>query len=319
MTKKPAPSALPVELYRGSVNAWECDENQHMNVRFFASRAMEGLAFLAAAMQMPHAFKDRATSTLLPLDMHVRFLKEAHQGAPLSMRGGLLSIGEDEATAFQELAHPGGAPAATFTTRLAHVEPKEMRRFAWSARTRAAADALRCEAPAHGQPRSLDLAAPASDPTRAFADEIGAPIVGRLAVTPDHCDPFGRMRPELFLGRVSDAVPNLMAEWRDAAAKAAAEKDGVAKTAGGAVLEYRLCPRRWPRAGDLIEVRSGITEVGEKTNRLVHWLFDPVSGECWATAEVVAVTFDLITRKTIPIPDAQRAALEARRVKGMTL
>lgn len=321
MTKKatpPQPSALPVALYRGSVNAWECDENQHMNVRFFAARAMESLAFLAAAMHMPHAFKDRATSTLLPLDMHVRFLREAYMGAPLSMRGGLVSIADDEAVTFQEMTHADGTPAATFTTKIAHVEPKEMRRFAWSQKTRDSAAGLMCTPPAHGLPRSMDLSVPPSDPTRAFADEIGAPVVGRLAVTPDHCDPFGRMRAELFLGRVSDAVPNLLAEWRNATAKAAAEKDGVAKTAGGAVLEYRFAPRRWPRAGDLLEVRSGVVEVGEKTNRLVHWLFDPVTGECWCTAEVVAVTFDLITRKTIPIPDSQRAALESKIVRGMT-
>jgi acyl-CoA thioester hydrolase len=66
----PAPATdLPLDLYRGSVNAWECDENLHMNVRFFASRAMEGLAFLAAAIGMPRAFQEKASSTLLVRDM----------------------------------------------------------------------------------------------------------------------------------------------------------------------------------------------------------------------------------------------------------
>ncbi|MDZ4777577.1 MAG: thioesterase family protein [Alphaproteobacteria bacterium] len=321
MTRKSAtPSpALPLETYRGSVNAWECDENLHMNVRFFASRAMEGLAFLAAAMEMPGAFKERASSTLLPLDMHVRFLKEARQGAPLSMRGGILALGEDEAVAYQELLHADGTPAATFTTRVAHIEPQQMRRFPWSEKTRTRAAALMCSAPAHGMPRSIDMSAAPRDPKAAFAESIGATVVGRLAVTPDHCDPFGRMRMELFLGRVSDAVPNLLAGWRTEAAKAAAQADGVDKTAGAAVLEYRMCPRRWPRAGDLLEVRSGVVEVAEKTNRLVHWLFDPVTGDAWCTAEAVAVTFDLVTRKTIAIPQAQRKALEAKVVREMTI
>lgn len=321
MTKKsasPSPD-LPLETFRGSVNAWECDENFHMNVRFYASRAMEGLAFMAAALEMPSAFKERATSTLMPLDLHIRFLKEAHQGAPLSMRGGVVSLGEDEAVLYQELVHANGAPAATFTMRVAHVQPHDIRRFPWSQRTRTRAATMMCVIPAHGASRSVAITPVSGDPTVKVAERIGAPVVGRLAVTPDHCDPFGRMRMEMFLARVSDSIPNLLAAWRDETAKAAAATDGVAKTAGGAVLEYRLCPRRWPRAGDLLEVRSGVVEVAEKTNRLVHWLLDPVTGEAWCTAEAVAVTFDLITRKTIAIPQAQRSALEARIVKGMTI
>lgn len=307
--------ALPVETWRGSVNAWECDENQHMNVRFFASRAMEGLAFLAAAIDMPRAFQDKATSTLQPTDLHVRFLKEARQGVALSMRGGVSHIGDTEMTVFQEMAHASGQPAATFAMKVAHVHPGELKPFAWPARVRARAEALTCAVPAHGAPRSLDLALAPGPASVAIADALGAPVVGRLAVTPDHCDPFGRMRMELFLGRVSDAVPNLLASWREEAAKAT----GGVRAVGGAVLEYRIVPRRWPRAGDLLEIRSGVVEVAEKTNRFVHWMLDPVSGEAWCTAEVVAVTFDLTTRKTIAIPADQRAALQARSVKGMTI
>jgi acyl-CoA thioester hydrolase len=314
MTKAPAPP--PLELYRGSVNAWECDENAHMNVRFFAAKAMEGMAFLAAAIGMPRAFQEKATSTLLPVDMHVRFLKEARQGAALSIRGGVVAVDDASVTVFQEMLHAGGAPAATFTTRFLHVHPRTQTPFPWSQRVRETIERHRCAVPPHGAPRSLDLGAKPSSPTCAHADRIGAPVVGRLMTTPDQCDAFGWMRMEFCLGRVSDAVPNLLASWRAEVAQSAGQ---AAENAGGAVLEYRLCPRRWPRAGDLVEVRSGIVEVAEKTNRIVHWLLDPVSGESWCTAEVVAVTFDLVTRKTIPIPPAQRAALEARAVKGMRL
>lgn len=308
---------LPLDLYQGSVNAWECDENQHMNVRFFAARAMEGLGFLAAAIDMPRAFQEKATSTLLVRDMHVRFLKEARQGGPLSMRGGIVSVDETTMTAFQELLHADGTPSATFTTTLAHVHPQKLQPFPWSTRVKARAEALRCEVPKHGQPRSIDRSVAPVSPSCAQADALGVPVVGRVMVTPDHCDAFGWMRMELFLGRVSDAVPNLLAQWRGEVARAAGH--GAVEQTGGAVLEYRLCPRRWPRAGDLMEVRSGVVEVGEKTNRLVHLLLDPLSGDAWCSAEAVAVTFDLTTRKTIAIPPEQRAALEARAVKGLRL
>jgi acyl-CoA thioester hydrolase len=306
--------SLPLETWRGSVNAWECDENLHMNVRFFASRAMEGLAYFAAAIDMPRAFQEKASSTLLPTDLHIRFLKEARQGAALSMRGGVTALDAASMTVYQEMTHASGAPAATFAMKVAHVHPPDLRAFPLPERVRTRAGALKCKIPAHGAARSLDLSIAPTSPAVALADKLGAPVVGRLAVAPDHCDLFGRMRFELFLGRVSDAVPNFLAAWREEAASASG-----ARTVGGAVLEYRVCPRRWPRAGDLLEVRSGVVDVGEKTNRIVHWLLDPVSGEAWCTAEVVAVTFDLETRKTIAIPEPHRQALLQRSIKGMTV
>jgi acyl-CoA thioester hydrolase len=308
-------AVAPLDLYLGSVNAWECDENRHLNVRFFAARAMESLGFLAAALDMPRAFHERAASTLVVRDMHVRFLKEAREGAPLSMHGGVASMDDTTMTVVMEMLHADRSAAAAFIMSLAHVHPRDQQAFPWSARVRDKAGALTWKAPRHAAPRSIDPSRSPTWPTRMAADAAGAPVVGRFMVTPDHCDAFGWMRMELFLGRISDAVPNLLASWRMEVARATGQTD-PAQT-GGAVLEYRLCPRRWPRAGDLIEVRSSIVEVGEKTNRLVHLALDPVSGDAWCSAEAVAVTFDLVTRKAIAIPAAQRAALEARLVQGL--
>ena len=49
-----------MEVWRGGVNTWECDEMGHMNVRFYVANAMEGLVGLAAALGMPEAFKTNA-------------------------------------------------------------------------------------------------------------------------------------------------------------------------------------------------------------------------------------------------------------------
>lgn len=123
------------------------------------------------------------------------------------------------------------------------------------------------------------------------------------------CDAFGRLRFDHFIARVSDAVPWVLAAWRLRTAAAAAAADGQARQAGGAAVEFRIAPRRWPKAGDHIEVRSSITEVMPKANRLVHWLIDPVSGQGWASVEAVAISFDLITRKAYEAPPELRAAL----------
>ncbi|MDP1964510.1 MAG: thioesterase family protein, partial [Reyranella sp.] len=70
-----------IEIWRGGVNTWECDEMGHMNVRFYVTRAMEGLVGLAAALGLPHAFTQEAGSTLIVGEQHIRFLREAHAGA----------------------------------------------------------------------------------------------------------------------------------------------------------------------------------------------------------------------------------------------
>ena len=101
-----------VEIWRGGVTPWQCDEMGHMNVRFYLAIATEGLAGLAAALGMPRAFTPGATSTLLVREHHVRFLKEARPGAGLLMMGGVLSMGETDAVILQQLFHASGEPAA---------------------------------------------------------------------------------------------------------------------------------------------------------------------------------------------------------------
>jgi acyl-CoA thioester hydrolase len=309
------PPPLPAALYQGSVNTWECDDGGHLNVRFQLERAMAGLAFLAGAMGMRTA---NAGAIFLPLDLHVRFLKEARPGAGLVMHGGVLDLEESGANICLDMRHSDGAPATAFRLQVAHVEPRDLKPFPLSSKTRAAAAKLMCALPEHASPRSVDVTRAPSDVKLARAKELGLARIGGHLVTPDQCDPFGRLRAEHVFGRVSDSIPNLISQWRQKLAKDAA-KTGAPVEPAGAVVEARVVFRRWPRAGDLIEVHSGVAEVSAKTNRLVHWLVDPVSGAGWASVEAMALTFDIATRKAItPSPEAL-AAMTARVIPGLAV
>src|ERR1700761_1671694 len=90
-----------VEIWRGGVNTWECDEMGHMNVRFYVARFMEGLGGLALRLGLPQAFSAHANATLTVREHHIRFLKEAHAGAPLHMEGGVIEIDETGASLLQ--------------------------------------------------------------------------------------------------------------------------------------------------------------------------------------------------------------------------
>jgi acyl-CoA thioester hydrolase len=301
------PALLPAPLYQGSVNTWECDDGGHLNVRFHLERAMIGLAHFAHALEIPRAFTAAAGSTLVPIEAHIRFLREARPGAPLVMHGGVVRLGESDAVLCLDMRHAEGAPASSFTLRVAHADTRGFRPFPWSGRTRSAAKQLQAPLPAHAKPRSIDIAAPPCQASRKRALELGASRIGATVVTPEQCDALGRLRGEHFVGRISDSVPNLLAQWRQDAA------NGDVAPAG-AVVEARLIFRRFPRAGDLIEIYSGVAEVGEKTLRLAHWIVDPESGAAWASMEAVALTFDTATRKAITPSAEARARLSKRAI-----
>ena len=314
-----------LEVWRGGVNTWECDEMGHLNVRFYVSRAMEGLVTLAAAMGLPDAercsnrrllktFRANAGATLLVQDQHIRFLREARPRAALHMVAGILEIGECEARVLQLLIHTGaGEIAASFQNVVTHVTANDERPFPWSARTLELAAGLMVAAPERSRPRSLDLAPPNGMASIAAANDMGLVRLGSGAISISDCDVFGRARIGFFVGRVSDGVPALATAFRGP--RAPARPDNI----GGAVLEYRIAYRVHPKAGDRFEIRSGLAAIDARTQRIVHWILDPATGLAWGSAEAVAVALDLEARKIVEITDQDRALLQPRVIAGLRL
>lgn len=304
-----------IEVWRGGVNTWECDEMGHMNVRFHLARVQEGLAGLARGLELPDAFKAGAASTLIVREQHIRFHKEAHAGAPLSMTGGVVGWSGTEADLVLLLRHADGAVASTFRLRVEHATP-DGRVFRWPARARAAAEALTIPLPDAAAPRSLGFGdgAPVTA-SLARADALGLLCIGRGVLSPAGCDAHGFMRPDEFMGRVSDGAARLVGPLREAALKSAPQTRRI----GGAVLEYRLLTPGRPRAGDHLELRSGLVSGEGKASRVAHWMVDPVGGGAWVSSEAVVVSFDLDTRKAIAVTGEARAELDARLTPGLTL
>jgi acyl-CoA thioester hydrolase len=314
MTAQPLPG---VEIWRGGVNTWDCDEMGHMNVRHYVVRAQEGLIGMAAELGLPHAFSPHANATLLVKEQHIRFLREAHAGAPLYMLGGVIEMSETEARILQLLIHPAsGELAATFQTTVVHATPRDGQPFPWPKVARERAEALKVEVPERAQARSIDLSPFTPTASLARADALGLSRIGLGGLLPSDCDVFGRMRTEQFIGRVSDGIGTFIHPFRDVVVEHADHKP---QRMGGAVLEYRIVHLAWPRAGDRIEIRSGLLGTDARTMRVVHWMLDPATGEPWGTSEAVAITFDLDARKVVPVTDAARAALSAHEVKGLAL
>ena len=308
-----------LEVYRGSINTWECDEMGHMNVRFYVAKMMEGLAEFAHALGLSHAFRAGAQATLVPRDQHIRFIKEAHAGKPFTMKACVLEVSESSVLIYQQIDHATGETCAAFRTWIDHVDIETRAPFPWADETRRRLEGLKGAAPPENAPRSLDLSvAPRATARMADADAISAPVIGRGVVQPSHCDVSGRMLPEMFLGRVSDSIAHLLGPWRENVADLARAR-GETVRMGGAVVEYRLVYRRWPRAGDRFVIRSGSGFVKEKVHSFIHWVIDPETREAWCTTEAVAVALNLETRKIMPATPELMSALEKVAPPGLSI
>ena len=170
------------------------------------------------------------------------------------------------------------------------------------------------DVPAFAAARSIDLSPVVATASLPRADELGLKRIGLGVIGPTECDVFGRMRPELFIGRVSDGVGRLFGDVRPGPA----DGDPEARI-GGAVLEYRVLHLDWPHAGDGVELRSGFAGCDARTRRVIHWMVDPQSGRPWASAEAVVVSFDLDRRKVVDISEEAQAAFHAASPDGLAL
>jgi acyl-CoA thioester hydrolase len=306
-----------IEVWRGGVNPWECDEMGHLNVRFYARIAGEGLAGFAPHLRVGGAFREGASATLLIQDQHIRFLREARSRAALHMTATLVEMDETTARILLLLVHSdSGQPCASFLTRVSHVTTADGRPFPWPKAAREAAVGLSGETPAFARPRSISDQPVTTTASLARADVLGLMPIAAGTLTRRDLDLFGRMESELVIGRVSDGVTHLVHPFRETVTT---HVDPKPQRIGGAVLEYRLVHFEWPRAGDRFVIRSGVAGVDERGQRMIHWMLDPVSGRPWAASEAYVVTFDLDARKMVPVTPEAQAIIQGRAAEGLAL
>jgi acyl-CoA thioester hydrolase len=201
--------------------------------------------------------------------------------------------------------------AATFVSRAEWCDVEHRSGLPLPVKAIAKAPALTVDLPAHGQPRGLDLAPPRLSPRLDDPEATRMMTTLRGVVPVEHCDAAGFMTTRHYIGRISDAIPNLLAQSRG--------HDRSSGRVGGAALEYRIVYRTPARAGDLLVVKSGLKSVSAKTYVWCHWVFDGETGDCFASAEAVAIPLDLAERKAIEIPPDMRAHLESLVLPGLSV
>jgi acyl-CoA thioester hydrolase len=267
--------------YRGSVNRWECDENDHLNVRFYIEKSWQTL--VAGLADLGDGSVERL-STRLELQ-HVRFLNEARVAAPIS--GFVAVVGRG--AVLTELRN-------SFTDEVLCATLHRVSDLALDAS---------CELPEHARPRGIaDEDLPHVEAGLDEARRRRFRTIGRGVIQANECSAQGDLMPHYCMGRLSDSMPHLWGAFHE-------NESQVPHAEGGAVVEYRLRYHVPLQVGQRFELVSGVYDVGAKTQHFAHLLYNLETGGVSLSAQSVGVRIDLEKRRAVALGDDVRGRLRS--------
>ena len=128
----------------------------------------------------------------------------------------------------------------------------------------------------------------------------------RGAVYPWQCDHVGHMNIMWYVGKFDEANWNLFA--RIGLTPTYLHESGR----GMAAVQQNITYKRELLAGDIVEVKSVVLEIGDKSIRFRHEMRNAETGEIAAICEITGVHMDRHERKSAPFPDPIRKAAESQ-------
>ena len=282
--------------YRGSVNRWECDENDHLNVRFCEEKLWQTLVGGLLELDLISATEVDDLPARITCQ-HLRFQQESRIATPISGFVSLLPTAvSKEFNVLAQLRHSvSGEPlcsALVAISGLAHGEAT------------VSEDEI-----THGLPRGIDADSPYHVLNLASALEKGFVVTGRGVIQPNECTNSGCLLPYNYMARTSDSMPNL---WSHLAGD-----ERVTDSEGGAVVEFRRHYHQPLREHQTLVVVSGLLDAQGKIQRFGHLLFDARTQQCYASAQAVAVRMDLQARKAIALSEEDLASLLHKQVQPL--
>lgn len=279
--------------YRGSVNRWECDENDHLNVRFYVEKHWQTL--LGGLRRLGILDDDAHVVARAALEVqHLRFLAESRLSAPLSGYCAVVAQRANQLTVLTQLRHALTQQVlCNCVHRLAGLPGEVTDEIPLDAAGRGIADI------------DLNYAALAMHELEGY----GFQTIGAGVISPDECDPQGCLLVHHYMSRLSDSMPHL---W------GAAEIEEGNTTEGGAVLEYRLRYLHPLKCSNRFVVNSGILQVTPKVQQFAHLVFNAETGQICISAQAVVVRMDLIAPKAKVLSTQQISRLNKLLIKPMS-
>ncbi len=296
-----------LESYRGYVNTWECDDVGHMNVQFYIGRFTEALGSVCVALGLgPRAARTYGLS-LVPIEDHVHFRTELRVSDAMTVASGIKDHGPYSLTVYHELREAvSGRVSATALTRMAakRAGAEDLVPLPPAVANRAAAMVV--DVPAHAEPRSVGPDKPPL-PALSLDEARSRGLIHTYSgmVQPKDCSADGRLLPQGFMARHSDGGGHL---W---AGVGMDRQSLIGRGLGIALVEYHQHYLNLPPAGSVLDLMSGLTQVGRKTVSFAHFMFDAETGAPLGRAEATALLLDLEARKSADLTPADRDRLIA--------
>jgi acyl-CoA thioester hydrolase len=126
----------------------------------------------------------------------------------------------------------------------------------------------------------------------------------RGTVYPWQCDHIGHMNVMWYVGKFDEATWNL-------AAMVGITPSYIRDSGcGAAAVQQNITYKRELLAGDIVEVRSRLLEIRDKSIRFLHEMRNAETGEIAAICEFVGVHMDRQARKSTPFAPAIRDVAE---------
>jgi acyl-CoA thioester hydrolase len=135
----------------------------------------------------------------------------------------------------------------------------------------------------------------------------------RGTVYPWQCDHVGHMNIMWYVGKFDEA------NWNFFACIGLTPSYLRGSNRGMAAVQQNITYKRELLAGDIVEIRSTLIELREKSIRFVHEMHNAETGEIAATCEITGVHMDRQARKATALTqDIRHAALRHLAVEPVT-
>lgn len=121
-------------------------------------------------------------------------------------------------------------------------------------------------------------------------------ITYRGVIYPWQCDHMGHMNVMWYTGKFDEASWQFLGNMGLTRAVLRSSKRGLA------AVQQNITYKRELQAGDIVTVRSRLFDIKRKTIRLFHEMINDETGYVAAFAIVTGVHMDMVTRKSIPLP-----------------
>ena len=264
------------------VERWECDYNNHWNVRFYGRSFQMASEVLAARQTGENA------GAAIVHTRHIRFHKELFVSAPVTIRSARVDGGPQDGAVVHLLSSDGRLAASSLeqpgpgATLLPGIPAADL---------------------ALALPRSIKAEPHAADWPMTGDDQVF--VLG--PVRPAELDHTGALLTEDLFKRVALVSHHQLAAVGYTAAFV--KETGLTRMS----VENKVTRHADPRPGDIVQARSRIVHVGGKAFNVCYRL-EGSNGSAIATAEQCFVTVDLNSRRAVEVPGFLRDAIKPQAV-----